>query len=291
MAAVPSEHRTILFVDVVASVELYADLGDAGARARVGPCLEEFSHLIERQGGTIVKFLGDGILAAFEDERAAVDTAMRMVADAPSHQLQVAIGVHTGEVIVEESDVFGQAVNVASRLSAKARPAEILVSREVMDCLSPGLRAQTRPLHGVAIKGLAEPMELFALSDDASSPGTTISAASDDALLPPPGMELRIGDRRWDIHPGKRFHLGRDPSNDLVVSGGLVSRQHAVIASRHGKYVIVDRSVNGTWLVPDDGSRLHLLREEEALHGAGRIVLGVQPDDPLAVPISYRALS
>jgi hypothetical protein len=52
--------------------------------------------------------------------------------------------------------------------------------------------------------------------------------------------------------------------------------------------VIIDQSVNGTWIVAADGTRAHLLRGEATLHGAGDIVLGVPPDAPGAVRISYR---
>ena len=80
--------RTILFVDVVASVELYADLGDTEARARMAPCLHQLSSLIESHGGTIVKSLGDGIMAAFDRERDAVGAAMGMPACASGCGLQ-----------------------------------------------------------------------------------------------------------------------------------------------------------------------------------------------------------
>lgn len=281
-------HRTILFVDVVASVELYADLGDADARARMAPCLDRLTALIGQHGGTVVKSLGDGILAAFDAEAAAVDAARTMVPVAEAHGLQVSVGVHAGEVLVEEDDVFGQAVNTASRLSALARPSEILVTPHVIECLPDGLRASARPLHNVAVKGFAEPVKLFAIGDE--SPAATMSMAAGTAAAAF-GLVLRLGDRSWKVDTRSTVHLGRDSSNEVVVAGNRVSRRHAVIAYRRGKFVLADQSVNGTWVVSDDGSTDQLLREEVPLHGSGAISLGVPADHPLADPITYMTLT
>jgi len=286
-----AHRRTILFVDLVSSTELYEDLGDVNARARMAPCLEELGRLIETHGGSVVKSLGDGILAAFGSERAAVDAALAMLARAPHHRLRVRVGVHAGEVLVEKGDVFGQAVNTASRLLEKARPSEILVTSDVVGRLPATLQRSARRLHDMAIKGLREPLELFVLGNEDPSATLTITDTFDlKTILPTFGLEVRLGERTWSVGPLSGLNLGRDASNDLVVEGERVSRRHATIKNRRGKYVLIDQSVNGTWLVSDDGTCVQLLREEAPLHGTGRIHLGLPPEHPLALPISFRTL-
>lgn len=283
-----ADHRTILFVDVVASTELYDDLGDADARARIGPCLTALGELIESHDGDIVKSLGDGLLAAFRAEDQAVAAALRMLAIAPDHGLQVRIGVQAGDVLVEGGDMFGQAVNTASRLAAMARPSEAIVTRAVVDHLPAPLRAGAQRLHRVPVKGLHEHLELYAVRRfDPSATRSTAASIEIADDLPALGLRLRCGGRSWDVDPLAGAHLGRHPTNDVVVTGDHVSRRHAMIVARHGTYVLIDQSVNGTWVVADDGTRAHLLRGEATLHGAGNIVLGLPPDEPGATPIHY----
>ena len=282
-------HRTILFADVVASTELYEELGDADALARIGPCLAEVNREVERHGGVVVKSLGDGILAAFGDDPAAVGAALAMPECAARHSVQVSVGVHTGEVLVEDGDVFGQAVNVASRLAGLAKPSEVLVTEDVLGHLAPSLRMTARRMQNVAIKGLSEPIELFALGHE--GPAATM-AVSEDLSLDDLATALRVqlGEQTWSVTARGRLRLGRDAGNEVVVAGDRVSRNHAVIAWRRGKFVLSDQSVNGTWL-SEEGVPAHLLREEATLHGPGVITLGVAPDHPLAEPITYRIVA
>lgn len=248
--------------------------------------------MIERYGGVVVKSLGDGILAAFDAEQAAVGAALEMLSLAPRHRLQVHVGVQCGDVLVEGGDMFGQAVNTASRLSAMARPSEVLVTRDVLDRLPALLRGTAQRLQNMPIKGLHDPLELYALTR--ADPSATRSAATtvdQTDTLPTFGLEIRLGTDTWNVAPLSGLHMGRHQSNDLVVTGDHVSRRHAMIVTRRGKYVLVDQSVNGTWLAADDGTCVHLLREEATLHGAGAIYLGQPPDRTTPQPISYRTLA
>src|SRR5688572_11278058 len=291
--ATPTTRRcAVLFVDVVHSSELYVDLGDEAARARVVACLADLERGAQRHGGWLVKSLGDGLLCAFETEPQAVEAAFELLASAPRHRLRVRIGVHAGEVLEENQDLFGQAVNAAAHLVGLARPSEILVTSEIVAALAPERRAEARQVHGLALKGWREPLDLFVL--ERGDPSATLVATA--AVVRTPqllacGLELEHGGRTWRVGPLTGLTLGRDAGNDVVVEGEKVSRKHATIGERSGKYVLVDQSVNGTWLAPSDGSLMRLLREEALLHGSGQIYLGLPPDHPLAAPIVYRTLS
>ena len=292
-AASPKSKRcAILFVDVVRSTELYVNLGDEAARARVVACLADLQRAAEHNGGRLVKSLGDGLLCSFDSERLAVDAAFELLATAPRHRLRLRIGVHAGEVLEEHSDLYGQAVNAAAHLTSLARPSEILVTSEVVAHLSPERRQEARQVHGVALKGWREPVDLFVL--ERGDPAATLMATATVVRTPElgaHGLEIELAERTWRVGPMTGLTLGRDAGNDVVVQGEKVSRRHATIGERSGKFVLVDQSVNGTWLVPGDGSVLRLLREEAPLHGFGRIYLGLPPDHAKAQPILYRTLA
>lgn len=288
-ASPTAKRRTILFVDVVRSTELYVDLGDEAARARVAACLADLQRAAEHHGGRLVKSLGDGLLCAFASELAAVDAAFDLLASAPRHRLRVRIGVHAGDVLEEGCDLYGQAVNAAAHLTSLARPSEILVTSEVVAGLAPERRQEARQVRGLALKGWREPVDLFVLerTDPAATLVATAATPRASGILARE-LELRFGERTWRVGPLTGLTLGRDAGNDVIVQGEKVSRRHAAIAARGSKFVLADQSVNGTWLVPSDGSVLRLLREEAPLHGSGRIVLGVPPDHPKAAPVDYR---
>ncbi len=68
--------------------------------------------------------------------------------------------------------------------------------------------------------------------------------------------------------------LGRDMACSIIIDGTLVSRQHALIEYRRGKFLLSDTSTNGTYIITDDGRSIYLRREEFPLWGEGKISLG-----------------
>jgi adenylate cyclase len=93
--------------------------------------------------------------------RRAVRTgALEMVAQAPAAGLPPThIGIHCGPVVFQDGDVYGTTVNIAARLSARAAPGEVLVSRPAADRIPRPNHLE--PLGPVELKGLAHPLEVF----------------------------------------------------------------------------------------------------------------------------------
>src|SRR5919204_18112 len=128
---------TVVFVDLVASTELVAGADPEVVRRRVTTFFDGVAQCIETHGGTVEKFAGDAVMAAFGIPRAHEDDAERAVRAALSilenvHKLglEARIGLEAGEVVVDEADstfATGEAVNVAARLQQAARPGEILM--------------------------------------------------------------------------------------------------------------------------------------------------------------------
>src|SRR5947199_3874918 len=121
---------TVLFVDLVSSTELVADADPEVVRRRVTRFFDEVSHCIVTHGGTVEKFAGDSVMAAFgiplaheDDAERAVRAALATLEKVKQLGLEARIGIESGEVVADDSDstfATGEAVNLAARLQGAA---------------------------------------------------------------------------------------------------------------------------------------------------------------------------
>ncbi len=119
------------------------------------------------------------------------------------------------------------------------------------------------------------------------SPGKTIQTVADS----PVSLELRYGNTVLEISQTRpSVTMGRQEHNDLEVIDTRVSRSHARIEYRNGKFVLIDHSTNGTFMMTDEGKGANLKRSETVLKGSGIITLGrkVSPDSPKAIRFSLK---
>jgi TolB-like protein/class 3 adenylate cyclase/Flp pilus assembly protein TadD len=122
-------------------------------------------HSVREHGGKVLQYYGDGTLSTFPSAIQAVRGAIRI-----QHELQrdpaipLRIGIHVGDVIDEGGEVFGDGVNVASRVQALAVPGSVLISSKVYDEIrnQPGMTAFK--LGPYELKNVRHPVEIFALS-------------------------------------------------------------------------------------------------------------------------------
>ena len=128
---------TVLFADLVSSTEFVAGQDPEVTRRRVTTFFDGVSRCIETHGGTVEKFAGDAVMAAFgiplaheDDAERAVRAGLGILDLVNELGLQARVGIEAGEVVVDETDstfATGEAVNVAARLQQAAAPGEILV--------------------------------------------------------------------------------------------------------------------------------------------------------------------
>lgn len=153
----------IMFTDIVDSTALTERLGDARFREASRALDAGLRSAIHDAGGAAVdgKLLGDGVLATFPSAAQAIDGARRCVALSAASELGLHIGLHAGDVIREEDNVFGGAVNIAARICALSAPGEILVSDVVrgMARTSAGVAFDDRGEQ--AMKGVGEPVRVY----------------------------------------------------------------------------------------------------------------------------------
>lgn len=170
----------ILSIDVVG----YSAMMQADTKGLLGALNDIFRDVVKpsvsANGGRVVKLLGDGALiefqSAFKALSCAVDIQLRLRANerpySYSSEILVRMGLHAGDVLVEDEDVFGDAVNIAARLQAEAEPGGILLSRAVADLAGTDFAHSLRREGVHRLKNISEPIET--LSVDISSQRQTL---------------------------------------------------------------------------------------------------------------------
>jgi class 3 adenylate cyclase len=167
----PSAFRTVLFTDVEGSTALTQRLGDARARELLREHERIVREALRAHGGSEVKTMGDGFMASFSAATRALECAIAMQRafaewnEGAEEPIRVRVGLNAGEPIAEEdpdgrSDLFGTAVNLAARIAAKAKGAEILVS-DVVRQLVAGKDFLFADRGEANLKGFDEPVRLY----------------------------------------------------------------------------------------------------------------------------------
>ena len=127
---------------------------------------EVLEELAPRHEGQVVHYFGDGCLLAFQSSTDSVDCAIALQhAFSQEPEVPVRIGMHLGEVIFKEGNVFGDGVNIASRIETLAIPGSILMSKTIRDQIKNKTDFLLVSLGSFDFKNVGEPMEVFALAN------------------------------------------------------------------------------------------------------------------------------
>ena len=271
----------ILFADVSGSTRLYEKLGDARALECIGLCLNIMREVTAEHGGRVVKTIGDEVMCVFPTvsagAKAAADMQARVSMQDPAggQRLAIRIGLQFGPVLEKADDVFGDSVNVAARMASLAKAGQIITTGDSVDAMPPSMRALTRNLDTVSVKGKEEDIAICEIiwqhGEDLTSLATRMDAGPPSQIR----LRLRHGGREVVFGPEqKQMTLGRDASCDLVIADRKASRQHARIERRRDKYVLIDQSSNGTHLTVHGQPEIRIRREEFVFQGRGSISFG-----------------
>ena len=284
----------VMFADIADSSALYKSIGNAKAKMAVLEALNKIAKLIKQHEGTVVKLIGDEILCYFATADLAVLAAANIqqsfkqssVEYSPIPSLALRIGIHWGPAILEQKDIFGDAVNTAARMVSAAKEKQIVVTPATVSALNAALRTRCRAFDLAKIKAFNEPMVLYIVdwdqdtASDATFVSTTRQFAIENAQQPTFAiLSLRFQDITCKVASNQisSFYIGRDKEGiDLSVNSRFASRRHAWLAFHREKFVLTDHSTNGTYIVfeQDPDQEIFLKREEIPLWGAGKISLG-----------------
>ena len=128
-------------------------------------------QLVRASGGSLVKEMGDGTLSVFASSPTAVATALKIQELLIAESFRVRIGIHSGSVLFEGNDVFGDTVNVAARLEQKAPAGGILISREALSLFAEGEKPETVNLGLTRLKGLGRLLQIHCIGPSRPSCG------------------------------------------------------------------------------------------------------------------------
>jgi adenylate cyclase len=160
LQARPPRPPAMCFLDISGYTRLTEERGDEAAAELATHLSALVRQRAEHRRGRVVRWLGDGVMFFFREPGPAVVAAIEMMEDLVGQGLPPAhVGVHAGPVVTLGGDYFGRTVNVASRIADYARPGELLVSQEVVDCsdLDDVVFDEVGP---VELKGVASPISL-----------------------------------------------------------------------------------------------------------------------------------
>ena len=280
-----SRMLAVLFADVAGSTRLYDTLGDVRAKLMIDECIALMRRVVQQYGGRVIKTIGDEVMCVLP----SADNAYLAATDM-QHQIMslpavsdvkrsIRVGFHFGAVIEENNDVFGDTVNLAARMTGLAKGQQIMTTGATIQRLSPMLRASTRPIAALSVKGKGDDVDV---SEVIWQGGDELTMAAPLASISSTVIKLRLshGTRALVLDPSSHgIVLGRDASCDICVEDRGASRQHARIERRRDKYFLVDQSTNGTFVVFAGEGELVLRREEVMLRGSGSVAFGHSVED------------
>ena len=210
-------HLTVLFCDLVGSTEIASHLDPEEWREIVGEYHRAAAQAIERFGGHVAQYLGDGVMAYFgypeahdnDAERAAraglaILDAISKLNEHPTHpKLAARVGIDSGTVVVgagagKDTDVFGDTPNIAARVQSTAEPGTVVITDAAHRLVSGLFVVEDRGAQ--ALKGIERPVQLYRVVQPSGVRGRLEAAAAARGLTPFVGREdeLRLLMNRWE---------------------------------------------------------------------------------------------
>ena len=285
----------ILFADVVGSTQLYDKFGDTKASETVAACLDVMKEATLMNDGTVIKTIGDEVMSTFPSVDQAMAAAAHMQSrisgdpeqSAVTIPVNIRVGCHFGPVVQEQNDIFGAAVHTANRMTSQAKAGQIVISGATVERMSPVWQKQTRQIDVATVRGRIDEVALYELiwqPEEATSMLPTIewenkSRKSGRLTLTFRNSTVVVDDTK------KSINIGHADDNDLVIKGNLISRIHARVEQRRGRFILVDQSTNGTFLHNVQGEETFVRRDSIELVGEGILGLGkvAKPGAPLSI--------
>lgn len=229
----------ILIADVVGYSRLM-EADEEGTRARLRALHDEvIDPNVAADGGRVVKTSGDGTLVEFPSAVDAVRNAVRTQAAIREHNRDIPeerrivyrVGINVGDIIVEGSDIFGDGVNVASRLEGLCAPGDVYISGTVYDHVKDKLPVDFEDLGEQTVKNISNPVRMYRAYDPGAEQAPTKSTAN---APPPPSGKPSIAVLPFD-------NLSNDPEQEYF-SDGLVEDLITDISKISGLFVIARNS-------------------------------------------------
>jgi len=283
----------VMFSDISSSTNLYSKIGNEQAFDIISRCMSLMVTIIQNHHGQIIKTIGDEVMSIFTTADYAAEAALEMQhiisnLDNFGTKLTIRIGFHFGEVIQEDGDVFGKTVILASRITAYAKAEQILTTADTVALLNPSLKEQTRFLMVNQVKGMLKAIEIYEFTQGTTQEQTVMLGSLKTSNAKKTILKLYYSGTMLHVSQEQPLlTIGRGNKNHLNITNNMASRiQHAFIELRQGRFVLTDKSANGTYIISNQGERNFIHHEEFNLTGAGMLGFGkdiLTNNDPDAV--------
>ncbi len=160
-----AESMTVVFTDLEGFTTFTARQGDEAALALLHDHHREAGPIVRREGGRIVKHIGDGLLCTFSDPQGGIRAAVGLL-DAAPEPLRLRAGVHVGEAMVSVDDVIGHVVNVAARVAETARGGQAVATLQTVEAAGPTPGVVVGRARSRRLKGISDRVTLVEISRD-----------------------------------------------------------------------------------------------------------------------------
>ena len=296
---------TVVFADLTGSIGVFESLGNTKATQAITRLTLWIGQVCETHHGRVAKYLGDGVLMLFSQSHDAIEAVTELqqvhhkrISRWPEAlKMRLQVGLARGAIVEQNGDCYGDAVNVASRLSHLAGPDQILVTDTVIQQLPQGSHVRSRSMGAMAIRGRTEACVVWRVEWQAEVQADVFTVPA--SLLPFPfagrSAQASFIELSW-LDVNARFmsidlpiFLGRDAHAQFVVQDPRVSRKHVRLEWRSGKFHLQYTSSYGTWVRFADSTAIVALRRQECvLLMEGEIALGAPFEDFTVPTVTFK---
>ena len=165
MSEVTRQLAAIMFSDIVGYTSIMNQDEDFAFQI-LKKNKELHTTVISQCNGILQKELGDGILASFPTVYDAILCAVELQKRTTDSDLSLRIGIHLGDVVFEDDDIYGDGVNIASRIQQKSNPGETFISESVYRAVSNKKEIFTEFVKEAELKNVKEKVKIYKIRDD-----------------------------------------------------------------------------------------------------------------------------
>ena len=239
---------TILFTDIKGSTSYFERYGDAAGLLMVSTCNNAIGDIVREHGGRVIKEIGDAVMASFDDCSQSVRGAIKMQkaiyedsqTKPEQDRVSIRIGLNYGPGIVRQDDVFGDVVNVASRVESVGAPEQIVISDALYEQVANSGEFKLFPLGRFALKGKGENRELYEVQwterlQPKRAAAHTIVMSSSKALAIPRFKLLRV---LKDGSIGDQYKLKDDKLEIGRLRGDVQFPEDEKMAPSHARFSV-----------------------------------------------------
>lgn len=282
------ETAHVLIADITGSTQLYDRLSDRDALTQINKILAGMRHIIEENGGHCVKSQGDDTLSFFSDADHVFKAARAMIETRWDSGLDVHAGISWGEVLKQDADIYGDAVNTAARLASLAKPGEVMIGDTVFEKLSEGNQEQCVAMGGIKLKGKARPTKVHSLSIGELTSQTVLFEVTDVPRRPrTESVSLECNGAQWTLQDGDTLMVGRGAGCNAMLDHPWVSRMHGSFEVRGAQLEYSDHSSSGSTVITSGGQEFPLQRRSMLLSGEGIVLIGTRDPEVQSSIIRY----